>query len=69
MHRLTHGPRDLASTAATERHHAAGIGSDSRTNLALIPIVEIDRRLLLGSTVGSEKRSDAQPHTANRRRR
>jgi UDP-glucosyltransferase 73C len=40
-------------------------------------VVGIDRRLLLGSTVGScwdrpsalEKRSDAQPHTANRGRR
>jgi hypothetical protein len=29
----------------------------------------IDRRLLVGSTVGSEKRSDAQPQTANRRRK
>jgi hypothetical protein len=29
----------------------------------------IDRRLLLGSIVGSEKRSNAQPHTANRGRR
>jgi hypothetical protein len=31
-------------------------------------LTEIDRRLLLGSTVSSEKRSDAQSHTANRRR-
>jgi hypothetical protein len=32
-------------------------------------LARINRRLLLGSTVGSEKRSDAQPHTANRGRR
>jgi hypothetical protein len=35
----------------------------------LSALAGIDRRLLLGSIVGSEKRSGAQPHTANRGRR